>query len=414
MNSPDAEDFSWSRLLIWLVILSLSVFGLCYIYSTGYIGDDYPVRENWQRQLGYLLLGCCIFFVLSRWDNRQFSWKLFVWGGYFSSLLALVLVLFVGREVGGARRWLEMGPFLLQPAEPAKVFTMLAGCSLLNRQAKGHTLLHLMACAAAILTPAILIKLEPALGNALIIVPPFLAVLLVKYCPGKLFQFLLCLSFLLILAAITGLFCMRSLPPSEKPAEQTTTARKSFLRGYHLRRLRSYISGQGSWNERQSIMTVASGGLQGKGYLNGTMKSLGYLPRTVAPTDFIFSVIAEEGGFLYGTLPVLLLYAMLLLICLYWGATATNPLDGSLCTAFSTLILLHILIGIGMTIRLLPIIGLPLPLLSYGGSFTVSFLTGLGCMASTRLHRNSHQEADSRTILQIRLARLFNLHLNRL
>ena len=161
-------------------------------------------------------------------------------------------------------------------------------------------------------------------------------------------------------------------------------------------------------------MTVASGGLQGKGYLNGTMKSLGYLPRTVAPSDFIFSVIAEEGGFLYGTLPVLLLYALLLLICLYWGATATNPLDSSICTAFSTLILLHILIGIGMTIRLLPIIGLPLPLLSYGGSFTISFLTGLGCMAATRLHRNRSTQTDTPDILQIRIARLFNLCLKKL
>jgi len=418
MNFPATEDFSWSRLFVWLVILGLSVFGLCYIYSTGYIGDEYPVRENWQRQLFYLLVALLLFLILSHWDNRQFSWKMFLWGGYVASLLALVLVLFIGREVGGARRWLELGPFLLQPAEPAKVFTLLTGCYLLNRPASGSRLFRLMAFPAVILLPAILIKLEPALGNALILFPPFLAVMLVKYCPGKLFLCLLSTCFILIVVAICGLFWLRSLPPEEKSADNKTavsTPKKwSFLRGYHLKRLRSYVSGQGSWNERQSIMTVASGGLYGKGFLNGTMKSLGYLPRTVAPTDFIFSVIAEEGGFLYGSLPVLLLYALLLLICLYWGATANNPLDASLCTAFSSLTLCHLLIGIGMTIRLVPIMGLPLPLLSYGGSFTVSFLMGLGCAAATRLHRNATQQTDTRTILQIRLARLFNLSLNRL
>ena len=408
-NLSANEEFSWSRIIIWLVILALSLFGLCYIYSTGYIGDDYPVRENWQRQLVYLLLGALVFFVLSRWDNRQFSWELFVWVGYFGSLLGLLLVLFIGREVGGARRWLELGPFLLQPAEPAKVFTLLAACWLLNQPAKGHFLPRVLGLAALVLAPAFLIKLEPALGNALIIIPPFLAVLLVKHCPSKLFLGMALLCFLLALAAISRLFWVRSQPPSDKEAAQTS-ANTSFLRGYHLRRLHSYISGKGSWNERQSIMTVASGGLKGKGYLNGNMKSLGYLPRTVAPTDFIFSVIAEEGGFLYGSLPLLLLYALLLLVCLYWGATASNSLDISICAAFSSLILLHIMVGIGMTIRLLPIIGLPLPLLSYGGSFNISFMAGLGCMAATRIHRNNTQNTS---ILQIKIARLFNLRMTR-
>jgi rod shape determining protein RodA len=418
MNPSVADNLSWSRLFIWPVILGLSIFGLCYIYSTGYIGDEYPVRENWQRQLFYLLVGFVLFLILSHWDNRQFSWKIFLWGGYFASLLGLVLVLFIGREVGGARRWLELGPFLLQPAEPAKIFTLLAGCYLLNRPAGGSRLFRLMALPAVILIPAILIKLEPALGNALILFPPILAVLLVKYCPSKLFRCLLSACLILIVVAICGLFWLRSIPPEEKSIEDKTTVsppkKSSFLRGYHLRRLRSYVSGQGSWNERQSIMTVASGGLHGKGFLDGTMKSLGYLPRTVAPTDFIFSVIAEEGGFLYGSLPVLLLYALLLMICLHWGATASNALDSSICTAFSSLTLCHLLIGIGMTIRLVPIMGLPLPLLSYGGSFTVSFMMGLGCTAATRLHRNAPPQADTRSILQIRLGRLFNFSLNRL
>ncbi|MFA6930340.1 MAG: FtsW/RodA/SpoVE family cell cycle protein [Lentisphaeria bacterium] len=417
MTSVSTEYFSWSRLFLWLILISLSLFGLCYIYSTGYIGDEYPVRENWQRQFVFLLAGGGLFFLFSHWDNRRFAWHLLVWGGYLSSLLALILVLFIGKEVGGARRWLELGPFLIQPAEAAKVFTILAFCFLLNHQTKHSWLLRLATILPVLLVPALLIQLEPALGNALLLLPPCLAVLLVKSCPQKLFLFLLCVAFLFTVASITGLFWLRSQAPANKSLSQAlrpeTGQKPGFLHGYHLKRLHSYVSGQGSWNERQSIMTVASGGLKGKGFLNGTMKSLGYLPRTVAPTDFIFSVIAEEGGFLFGSLPVLLLYAFLLLICLYWGATAANALDCSLCTAYSTLILLHILVGIGMTIRLLPIIGLPLPLLSYGGSFTVSFLLGLGCVAGTRMHRSNLPETDSRSVLHINLGRLFQFRLNR-
>ena len=124
------------------------------------------------------------------------------------------------------------------------------------------------------------------------------------------------------------------------------------------------------------------------------MKNLGFLPRTVAPTDFIFAVIAEEGGLLRGVLPVLLLYIALLSVLLHWGAHAERRLDLMLLSAGATLLAMHIFIGVGMTIRLIPVIGLPLPLLSYGGSFTVAVCTLLGVLYGCDRNAGGQENAD--------------------
>jgi len=400
-------------IVLLLVILLLSLFGLCYIYSTGYIGDDYPVRENWQRQLVYVLLGLLVFRVLAGWSNQNFSWRFLVLSGYLLSLLGLVLVLLFGRQVGGARRWLVLGSFFLQPAEFAKVFTMLAICLMLTTGRIKSGWLRLLGAIALLIPPVLLIKMEPSLGNAVAMLPPFLALVLVKHCPVRLCLTLTMLALILVAAAVTGLFYLRSLPVQPEILRQAGTAQSSslFFRSYHLRRLQSYLSGQGGWNERQSLMAVASGGWHGKGFLNGTQKSLGYLPRTVAPTDFIFSVIAEEGGFLWGSLPIVFLYMLLLAVCLHWGATAATELDCLLCVAFSTLCMVHIVVGLGMTVRVLPIIGLPLPLLSYGGSFTLCVFAMLGFMAATRLNAKSGSHSRPQPEISFSWGRLLRFQL---
>jgi rod shape determining protein RodA len=412
-SSENRTAMSGQAIVLLLVMLLLSLFGLCYIYSTGYIGDDYPVRENWQRQLVYMLLGLLVFRILAGWPNQNISWRFFVFSGYFLSLLGLVLVLLFGRQVGGARRWLVVGSFFLQPAEFAKVFTLLAICLVLTTDRIKSGWLQLLAAIMLLIPPVLLIKMEPSLGNAISLLPPFLALVLVKHCPVRLCLTLTMLALILFAAAVIGLFYLRSLPVQPEILRQAETAKSDslFFRSYHLRRLQSYLSGQGGWNERQSLMAVASGGWQGKGFLNGTQKSLGYLPRTVAPTDFIFSVIAEEGGFLWGSLPIVLLYMLLLGLCLHWGATAANELDCLLCVAFSTLSMVHIMVGLGMTVRVLPIIGLPLPLLSYGGSFTLCVFAMLGVMAATRMNVGSGTHSRPQPEISFSWGRLLRFQL---
>ncbi|MBR4222185.1 MAG: FtsW/RodA/SpoVE family cell cycle protein, partial [Victivallales bacterium] len=207
---------------------------------------------------------------------------------------------------------------------------------------------------------------------------------------------LFALLFLVICLFTAGITWLRSDAGTPYVERITTSpALNSIgLRDYHIKRIHNYLTPRGEWNERQSIVTIASGGSYGKGYLQGTMKNLGFLPRTVAPTDFIFAVICEEMGFLFGCLPVVGLYALLLAITLHWSACAEDKTGSALCNGLSMLLFTHIAINLAMTTRLIPIMGLPLPLLSYGGSYLLATLLALGTMASIPLH-TGNREAPS-------------------
>jgi rod shape determining protein RodA len=159
-----------------------------------------------------------------------------------------------------------------------------------------------------------------------------------------------------------------------------------ILEPYQKERIRVFLSddvdtADAGWNKLQAQVAVGSGGLRGKGYLQGTQNMLGFLPRTVAPTDFIFCVIAEEMGFI-GSISILLLYMLLLGRCLRTAWRARDEFGRMVALGISTLLFCHIFINIAMTIGLLPITGLPLPLMSYGGSFMISTLVALGIIQS--------------------------------
>jgi rod shape determining protein RodA len=140
------------------------------------------------------------------------------------------------------------------------------------------------------------------------------------------------------------------------------------------------------WNKLQSQIAVGSGGLFGKGYLKGTQNILGFLPRTVAPTDFIYSVVAEETGFAGSSL-LLALYTTVVVRCMYAAVIARDLFGRLLAAGVSVLIFSHVFVNIAMTIGLMPITGVPLPLMSYGGTFMISIMTALGLVQSVYLRR---------------------------
>jgi len=225
--------------------------------------------------------------------------------------------------------------------------------------------------------------------------------------------------FMLVVAALAqsaGLAWLRHNPPAFLEGGQAASGQKTmFFHDYHIRRLRSFLNPQGDWNERQAVMTLAGGGVLGKGYLQGTMKGLGYLPRTVAPTDFIFSVIGEEAGLLRGTLPVLLLYGILVSLGLHWAGRATDLRSTLTGVALVMLLATHVMVNVGMTVRLIPVIGLPLPLLSYGGSFTMVTLMGIGIMAGIARQRSQPvPDAGGGASRQWRLGNLLSIKVSRL
>ncbi|MBR0459516.1 MAG: FtsW/RodA/SpoVE family cell cycle protein [Victivallales bacterium] len=411
MSTSENTQFLWSRLLFLSAIAILAVYGLFFIYSTGYIGDDYPVRENWQKQCIWLAVGvlCAWFAYRSTPDN--YFWGQFVAWGYVGSLIALILVLIFGKSIGGARRWLDFGGLLLQPAEFAKYFTLLLVAKVLSMDGNRWRTLAWTGFLAAL--PLLLIVIEPSYGNALSLLPPVAMLVLVRYAPQRVFHWLLAVGTALVLLFTATLTWLRS-PHGRNLVEhylQNSTESSTFLRPYHVRRIRNYLDPRGDWNERQSVIAIASGGPSGKGYLQGNMKSLGFLPRTVAPTDFIFSVIAEEMGFLFGTLPILCLYGVLLLLALFWGSVAPTRMGELTCVGMATLLFTHVAVNIGMTVRLLPVIGLPLPLLSYGGSYTIMTLLALGTILAIPAHADAPADVRPSSTHVLNLGKLLRIQI---
>jgi rod shape determining protein RodA len=141
------------------------------------------------------------------------------------------------------------------------------------------------------------------------------------------------------------------------------------------------------WNKIQSEIAVGSGGLKGKGYLKGTQNMLGFLPKTVAPTDFIFSVVAEETGFM-GSAVVISLFAVILACVMATALLTEDRLGRLLCAGVAAMLFSHVFVNISMTVGLMPVTGLPLPLVSYGGSFVVVTMTALGIVQSVYIRRH--------------------------
>ncbi len=382
--------YSTSHLLYLLVILLLCLMGVAFLFSTGYLGPSFAVRQNYLRQCLFLGLGAALAVAFSTLPPGRISWRVVVFSGYFAGIVLLVAVLFLGKSIGGARRWLSLGGFLLQPAEFARAFTILAAAALWDGKSLPKCWEFPLGL-LCFLVPMGLILLEPAYGNAASLAVPMGILACTRYLPRWLWNALLLAVVVLVATVSLAVLHLRQDSGEGLRRREALLSENGpgggILRGYHLRRVRSFLSSEGGWNEQQSLMAVAGGGLTGKGYLNGTMKNLGFLPRTVAPTDFIFAVVAEEGGLLFGVLPLLFLYWLLAMLLLHWAARAADRLRLNILLGGTGLLLVHIVVGVGMAVRLLPVIGLPLPLLSYGGSFTLAVFLLLGAMAGADHHR---------------------------
>jgi rod shape determining protein RodA len=191
----------------------------------------------------------------------------------------------------------------------------------------------------------------------------------------------------LVLAAALGIVLAGVGLPIMWKLKENRTGRRSYQKDRLTVFLHpDYEPWGAGWNINQSLIAVGSGGMTGKGYLQGTQNLLGYLPRSVTPNDFLFSVIAEEEGFI-GSVVIILLYAVLLFSGLRIAANARDRLGMLLATGVVVMLFFHIFINVGMTIGLMPVTGLPLPLLSYGGSFVLASMTALGLLQNVWIHR---------------------------
>jgi len=347
-------------------VLLLLAAGIAFVYSAGWRGEDQPVAGFYRKQLGWCAVGLAVFLAAALTDYRRAGAP--AAGLYALAMATLVAVLFFGVKVYGARRWLDFFGQRVQPSEFAKLATILALARYLASPGTDPRSWGTLAAAGAIAgVPFVLIALEPDLGSALTLLPVVAALLVVAGVPAR----------RLGLIALAGLLLL--------PADWW------LLDGYQRDRVLVFLDpgrdplGAG-WNSIQSALAVGSGGRWGKGWLQGTQNVLGFLPRTVAPTDFIYSVIAEEMGFL-GSLGLLALYALVLAAGARAALEARDKMGRMLAVGVTSLLFCHVFVNIAMTIGLLPITGLPLPLISYGGSFMVSTMIGLGFVQSVYVRR---------------------------
>ena len=384
MNAINLKRVDWLMLGTILVLIFLSV---AFVYSAQFKSDTDSVGRKWIMQLLFAGVGLGIYTGLAWYNYKHFarlSW--FIYGG----AIVLLLLVYAFQPVNGSHRWIPLPEFNVQPSEMAKIAVIVGLSSYLSAPDRDMDDWKTFFSAMGIVgVPFLLIAAEPDLSTSLTLVPITLAIMLYRGVQRRLL--LIGAGSVVLLAAIVCFWvkyettpAIRALPKAEQP--KIVLPRMPFLADYQKNRVKVFLldnhdlDGAG-WNKLQSQIAVGSGGPFGKGYLNGAQNFLGFLPRTVAPTDFIFCVIAEETGFL-GGMSVLLLYLLLLGRCMWASIRAHDEFGRLIALGISVMLFCHVFVNIAMTIGVLPITGLPLPLMSYGGSFMVSTMIALGLVQS--------------------------------
>lgn len=355
--------------VLLLTMLALAIFGVIAIYSATSARQDPIAADFWRKQANWVVVGFFAFMIASLIDYRWI-----VWGAapmYVLGLIFLVLTKVMGTKVYGARSWLHLGPVNFQPAQLAVVAGIMMLALFLSQFREIHPMLRLLLCGAIAGAPCLLIFLQPDLGEVIIWVPVLLAMLFIAGLP---LRYLICI--ILIGVAFIPIAVHVGLKP------------------YQYQRITAFINPdidkQGAaWAINQSLIAIGSGGWSGKGFkAPNTQIELGFLPSTAVHNDYIFSAIGEQWGFVGGMFLVGA-FALLILTCLFVAFLAEDQFGLLLVIGITALIFTHIFQNIGMTIAMLPITGVPLPLISYSGSFVLMIMFGLGIVNSVWVHRRA-------------------------
>jgi rod shape determining protein RodA len=384
-----------------MAALALMIIGAAFIYSATSNNDMFRqlawYRQPAFKQVAFYLLGLVLAAGVCLVSYRRLArWSLVI---YWVTIVLLVAVLIpqIGTRVFGARRWIELGFFNLQPSECAKLACILVQAHFLSRPPEELRLPRVFFKALGLtVLPFLLILREPDLGSALVLLPITLVMLFTAGVPVSLLRRLVTgvgLLVALILADVLFAPANFRIPLEDYQRDRLLVY---FGRDFGPRSdtpaggQRNFAFAQNkSYNVEQALISVGSGGLTGKGWRQGTQNALGYLPRAVAHNDFIFSVIAEEKGFV-GSLLVILLYAVVLFTGIHIAGQARDRLGRLLAVGVVTMLFSHVFINIGMNIRLMPVTGIPLPLVSYGGTSVLCSLIAAGLLQNIHLHRDSY------------------------
>ena len=352
----------WFRQVIWYALGLGAAAGLCLV--------SYHTLARWSFVVYWAMIGC----------------------------LVAVLIPHIGQtNSSGARRWIDLPFYQFQPSEFAKIAFVLAGANFLSRPPEELKLpVNFWKAIGLMLLPFVLIKKEPDLGSALVLLPTGFVMMLVAGTPRK---FILRLVTVVGIAGILFLVDVLFAPPhwqiklQEYQRQRLLVyfgkdfAPKNATPEEHEAARRAQLDS--SFQSKQALISVGSGGLWGAGWREGKQTSLQFMPSGAAHNDFIFSVIAEEEGFV-GSVVVLTLYAVVLFSGLRIAGQARDRLGKLIAVGVVTLLFSHVFVNIGMNIRIVPVTGIPLPLLSYGGSSVLCSLIALGLMQNVYIQRRGY------------------------
>lgn len=355
--------FKGFDLIIFLCLILLSIFSLTIINSIA--------LPLFYRQLIYILIGLVAFFIFSQIDFRIY--RSFSWFIYFSGLFMLLITIIIGQVTRGSVRWLELGIFNFQPSEIFKPFIILFLASLLTEK-RNKTINSFLLYSGLFFLPVFLVFKQPDLGNVIIYVAIFIGLIFFSGLNNR-----------LIIPSILIVFLSSFLS-------------WGFLKPYQKERLITFLDPETdklgrSYNILQSIISVGSGGFFGRGFGRGTQSHLKFLPEY--HTDFIFASLSEELGF-FGSSLLLIIYLLLFLRILKIYKETDSQLAKLVIIGNFMMILAQMAINIGMSIGLLPITGITLPLISFGGSSILSIIIGLGIIENIAKNR------PQKTALEIR------------
>jgi len=350
-----------------LAVVFLCFYGILVLYSSTRIGSSsiavdpffYVRRQSLWIGWGFIFLIIVIFVDYHRWE----SYSQFI---YFIAVILLLMVIISGRSTYGARRWLSIGPFGLQPSEFAKIALIIFLADFLSKnKLKLDNFFYFLLPFAYTGILIFLVFKQPDLGTSLV----YLAILIMMlFVVGVKIKYLITVFFIALSSVPILWFCLKE---------------------YQKRRLILFLNPNldplgGGYNVIQSKIAIGSGGFLGRGLFNGLQSQLNFLP--AQHTDFIFSVVGEELGFV-GAILLLGLYAIVLWRGIKIALEARDLLGSLLATGAVSFLFFHIVVNIGMAMGILPATGLPLPFLSYGGSFMISNLVVIGMLLNVELHK---------------------------
>jgi rod shape determining protein RodA len=349
-------SFDWSLLIN---IVAICGVGLGVLFSAGYDAET-GMSIPMQKQAIFMGVGLVVYFIVSLIDSS--FWRRWALLFYAMGCIFLLAIDVVGVAAGGARRWLDLGVVRMQPSEFVKIAIILVLARVLSSEKapdSGYTLGKLMYPVGVLAMPFVLTLIQPDLGTALCQALIGGSMILIAGIHGR------------TLLSLVGCGIAMLFPAW------------GMLHDYQKKRVLNFLSPEmdplgSGYHAIQSKIAVGSGAITGKGFLEGTQTQLRFLPEQT--TDFFFSVLAEEWGFL-GSALAILLYGFLIYQILRICSRADDRFQAFVCIGVAALVFWHVIVNIGMVTGVLPVVGITLPLLSYGGSSVVTQLVALGIVA---------------------------------